>query len=470
MAQLDNNMEVLLRQAQAKIAEQQALLEELTAIPAKVASVTSVKGKQVLLSNGSVVPMPSKALKVGDCVQVAPTGMVVGTLPFDTYGMTGTVVKVEKDFWQVAVEQGTVTVASTRVPVEVGDEVVMDGSSTVIMLKLTKPPKFAFTTDTHVTWDDVGGLEDAKLALRESVEMPYTHAALYKHFGKRHARGVLLHGLPGNGKTLLGKATVSAIAAAHGKRTVPGAFIYIKGPELLSKWMGETESMIRGLFEQARKHQAQHGWPAVIFIDEADALLTARGSRTASGMEHTIVPQFLSEMDGLEESGAIVLLATNRADMLDSAVTRPGRIDRKVYVAPPDLNATIRIFAIHLRDIPVSGDNMPGYAASKLFSDAYPLYQLRTSKGTVTFHMYHTVSGAMIAGLVEQASAKAIHRCVAGGHKSGALCEGDIDAAFEGVYLEHLRLSHRLEIEDYAERHGVKVEGVAKIQGAVQGG
>jgi proteasome-associated ATPase len=465
----DQDVEVLLREAQETIKRQQQMLEELTAIPAKVASVVGIKGEQVLLSNGSVVPMPAEKVKAGEMVQVAPTGMVVAKLPFESYGQSGTVVRIEGGVFQVAAEQGVLTIGASRVPVEVGDEVVLDGTGLVIAHKFTRPPQHAFTADTHVGWDDIGGLEEAKLALREAVEMPYTHAALFKHFGKRHPRGVLLHGLPGNGKTMLGKATATAIAKAHGKTTVPGAFIYIKGPELLSKWVGESESMIRGLFEGARKHRARHGYPAVIFIDEADSLLTARGTRTAGGMEHTIVPQFLSEMDGLEESGAIVLLATNRADMLDSAVTRPGRIDRKVYVAPPDLNAVIRIFAIHLKGVPVVGENLPGYGANVLFSDAFPLYQLRTSKGTMVFHVHHAVSGAMVAGLVEQASAKAIHRCVAAKVKTGGVCEGDVDEAFRSVYMEHLRGTHQAELEDYADRHGCTIEAVAKVQGVVQG-
>lgn len=465
-----NDVEVLLRQAQDVIAKQKDMLEQLTSLPAKASSVSSIKEGKVLLSDRTVIELRDLKLKVGDVVQIAPTGQVVGTLPFDSYGDSGRVVYAEKGLWRVAVEQGVVTVAKARVPVEVGDEVVLDSTGTVIMLKLQKQAAFAFTADTHVGWDDIGGLDEAKLALRESVEMPYTHAALYKHFRKGATKGVLLHGLPGNGKTLLGKATASAIAKAHGAKPVAGAFIYIKGPELLSKWVGETEQMIRGLFEQARKHQSKHGYPAVIFIDEADALLTSRGSRTASGMEHTVVPQFLSEMDGLEDSGAIVLLATNRADMLDQAVTRPGRIDRKVYVAPPDLNAVIRIFAIHMRDIPQASENLGGYAANELFSEKWPLYELKTAKGRMVFHLYHAVSGAMVAGVVEQASAKAIHRCVAAKATKGEVCKGDIDAALDSVYVEHLRLGHKLEMEDFAERLGTTIQSVAKVQGVVQGG
>jgi len=274
----------------------------------------------------------------------------------------------------------------------------------------------------------------------------------------------------------LARAVVTSIAKAHGKKVVEGAFVYVKGPELLSKWVGETEQSIRGIFEQGRKHRQKHGWPAVIFIDEADALLTARGSRTASGMEHTIVPQFLSEMDGLDETGSIVLLATNRADMLDQAVVRPGRIDRKVYVGPPkDAKAVINIFYIHLRGVPVGGANLGEYAAEKLFSDTYPLYKLKFKGdgGEKVFHMHHAVSGAMVAGLVEQAAATAIHRCIGAKVAKGAIgeqvvCERDVDAAFEKVYGEHLRLSHKLEIDDWCDRQGLKVEAMARhvVRGA----
>ena len=463
------DVEKLLREAQNTIAKQQELLMELTARPSRIATVASVIGKEVLLSNGYVVDQRAKVVvKVGDTVRLAQTGQIVETSPFVGYGGTGTVVRIMGSKYQIAVEQGMVTVPSTRVPVELGDEVLLDSNNLVILEKLVKPPSHAFTDDTGVGWGDIGGLAEAKAALRESVELPYTHAALYKHFGKKPVKGVLLHGLPGNGKTMLGKATATAIAAAHGKKPTPGAFIYIKGPELLSKWVGETEQMIRGLFEQARRHEREKGYPAVIFIDEADALLTARGNRTASGMEHTIVPQFLSEMDGLEESGAIVLLATNRADMLDPAIVRPGRIDRKVHVTPPDRAATVRIFAICFGKVPaVAG--LHDYAAERLFSASYPLYQLRTSKADMTFHLFHVISGAMVAGVVEQASAAAIRRCIAGMMRTGITCEADVDTALAIVHNEHQSLNHELELHDWAERSGVQIKALQRIRAAAAG-
>ena len=154
---------------------------------------------------------------------------------------------------------------------------------------------------------DIAGLADAKEQLVEAIELPYTKPEVFAHYNKRPPKGALLYGPPGCGKTLLRiKAAASSIAKIHKKKQMASGFIYVKGPELLSKWVGQAEESVRELFLRARDHHKKHGYPALLFIDEADAIMPERGSGKSSDVENTIVPMFLSEMDGLETSHALV--------------------------------------------------------------------------------------------------------------------------------------------------------------------
>lgn len=461
----------LLKEAQERIEAQQKLLDKLCATPIKLGTVVQILDKTVVLQAGSLyeVDKPSKPIKVGDTVQVAETGQIVQSSAYVQYGSVGTVKRLVDDFCLVEVDASVVTVRNKRVPVAAGDQVVLDASGQTILEKLSRETAFTLKAETAISWADVGGLADAKAALQESVEMPYKHASLFAAFNKKPAKGFLLHGRPGNGKTLLGKATATALAKVHGAKQAASAFIYVKGPEILSKWVGESEATIRSLFSQAREHKANHEYPAVIFIDEADAILGARGrDRSVTGMEATIVPQFLSEMDGLEESAAIVLLATNRADMLDPAIVRPGRIDRKIYVAAPDRAAAVEVLGIHFGPLPLHGckaDTIATYTAGTLFSERFPLYYLSTSKGADTFHMHHAVSGAFLAGIVEQACAKAIHRCLADSKTPKGVIQDDIDAAIAAIYREHTEATHHDDLAEWQERRGVKITALNKVKG-----
>jgi len=256
--------------------------------------------------------------------------------------------------------------------------------------------------------------------------------------------------------TLLGRAAAGSLARMHGKESASSGFIYIKGPEILDKFVGETESQIRQAFVHGDRHFKEQGYPAIIFVDEADAILMRRGSRTTAGMEMTIVPQFLSCMDGIEDSGVFVLLATNRADTLDPAVIRPGRIDRKIYVAPPTRENAPGIWAIHMRDVPVakdsSGDQLIQSANDMLFSEQYPLYVIETASTKKTFCLGQLVSGALIAGIVERASAIAIDR-----NNDAAAIEGlrldDFTAALSYMHKEQYGMNHFDELREFIDNN-----------------
>ncbi|MEM1686027.1 MAG: CDC48 family AAA ATPase [Acidilobaceae archaeon] len=196
----------------------------------------------------------------------------------------------------------------------------------------------------EVRWSDIGGLEDVKHELREAVEWPLKYPGLFEKMGIRPPRGILLYGPPGTGKTLLAKAVATESGAN---------FIAVRGPEILSKWVGESEKAIRKIFERARQVA-----PAIVFFDEIDSIVPARGYRfDSSGVTDRIVNQMLTEMDGIQPlKNVVVIGASNRAELLDPALLRPGRFDRIIYVPPPDRNARKEIFRVHLRRVPVASD------------------------------------------------------------------------------------------------------------------
>jgi transitional endoplasmic reticulum ATPase len=195
----------------------------------------------------------------------------------------------------------------------------------------------------EVHWDDVGGLDDVKQQLREAVEWPLRNPEVFKRLGITPPKGILLFGPPGTGKTLLAKAAATESGAN---------FIAVRGPEILSKWVGESEKMIREIFRKARQHA-----PSIIFFDEIDAIAQTRGVYDTSGVTYRIVNQLLAELDGIVPlSNVIVIAATNRPDILDPALLRPGRLDKIIYVHPPDKKARLEILRIHTRKMPLADD------------------------------------------------------------------------------------------------------------------
>ncbi|TFF94388.1 AAA family ATPase, partial [Candidatus Thorarchaeota archaeon] len=195
----------------------------------------------------------------------------------------------------------------------------------------------------NVHWNDVGGLAKVKMQLREAVEAPLKHPEVFDETGIRAPKGVLLFGPPGTGKTLLAKAVATESEAN---------FISVRGPEIFNKYVGESEKAVREIFKKARQTA-----PCVLFFDEIDAIMTARGQRDDTGVSQRIVNQFLAEMDGMQAlQGVLVIGATNRADIVDPAVLRPGRFDSVVFVPPPEVEARKEILKVHTRDMPLTDD------------------------------------------------------------------------------------------------------------------
>ncbi|WP_220607702.1 CDC48 family AAA ATPase [Methanobrevibacter oralis] len=233
-----------------------------------------------------------------------------------------------------------------EIPEEVLKKIVVTGNDFKSAQKEIQPSALreVLVQIPNIKWDDVGGLNEVKQELKEAVEWPLKHPETFKRLGVRPPKGTLLYGIPGTGKTLLAKAVASESEAN---------FISVKGPELLSKWVGESEKGVREIFRKAKQAS-----PTVIFFDEIDAIAGARsGNDTDSGVTKRVVNQLLTEMDGLEELQDVsIIAATNRPDMLDAGLMRPGRFDRHIKVDVPDEEARIAIFEVHTKGMPLAED------------------------------------------------------------------------------------------------------------------
>lgn len=301
---------------------------------------------------------------------------------------------------------------------QIGDEVLLHPKTMQIVEHLGRPPleasPYAPATVPNVEWDDIGGLEDAKADLREAIELPHLNKEIFQFYKKRMVKGILLSGPPGCGKTMLGKAAANCLSKIYGKESARTGFLYVKGPEILDQYVGQTEAAIRGIFFDAKRHKEEHGYPAIVFLDEADAILAARGSRNI-GIGNTIVPQFLTEMDGLEESHAIVIIATNRPDVLDPAIVRDGRIDRKVQVTRPNRENGKAILLGNLRNVPISKGIDMDDLADKLAAAFYATNRY-VNGGKL---MSEVVNGAMLANCIDIAVSLAIQRDLKAKERTG---------------------------------------------------
>src|SRR2546429_5218498 len=235
-----------------------------------------------------------------------------------------------------------------------GDTVVMDNRSGMLLEKLPRPEveELILEEVPDISYDDVGGLDDQIEQIADAVELPFLHQELFAEHKLPAPKGILLYGPPGCGKTLIAKAVANSLAKKVSEVTCDknarSYFLNIKGPELLNKYVGETERQIRLVFQRARE-KSEEGWPVIVFFDEMDSLFRTRGSGISSDIASTIVPQLLAEIDGVETlKNVIVVGASNREDLIDPAILRPGRLDVKIKVERPDEVAASQIFSRYL--------------------------------------------------------------------------------------------------------------------------
>jgi proteasome-associated ATPase len=298
---------------------------------------------------------------------------------------------------------------------------------------------------TELPWSSIGGQEEAVQAIRDTIEMPLLHADLFKKFDHHVPKGFLLYGPPGCGKTLLGKATAYNLRQQIRERTGvdhPEFFLHVKGPEILNMWVGESERQVRDLFSQCRE-RANDGALAFLFIDEAESLLGTRRAGRFNSMSSTLVPMFCTEMDGLDPlQNVVVILASNRADLIDPAILRPGRIDRKIRVRRPTEEGAKTIYRIYLRDTLPLGENRDELVEAIVKAqfahtpeNAFLEVAYRSGKKD-TLYRGDMASGAVIAAVVERAKGIAIKRSI-DTHLDTSLTREDLLTALQQEYAEN---------------------------------
>ena len=369
-----------------------------------------------------------------------------------------------------------------------GDNVLLNHTTSMLMDKLPKREveELLLEEVPDIGYTDIGGLDIQIEAIRDAIEMPYLYPKEYEEFNLSPPKGVLLYGPPGCGKTLIARAVASSIAERvrrqTGRAEVRGYFINIKGPELLNKYVGETERKIREIFQKARD-KSREGFPVIIFFDEMDSLFRSRGMGISSDMESTLVPQFLAEIDGVENlRDVIVIGASNRQDLLDPAVLRPGRLDIKIKIDRPNLDGAKDIFGIYLTPkLPFADDLRQQFdgdkeAIAKHFIDvaANEMYATtdenrfievtyaRGERETLFFKDF--VSGAMIENIVSRAKKMAIKRFIGTDGTDKGMRIDDLTAAIREEYQENEDLPNTTNPDDWAKISGRKGEKIVNIR------
>jgi len=363
-----------------------------------------------------------------------------------------------------------------------GDSLRMDPRTNMLLEKLARPEVEDLLLEEvpDISYADIGGLDAQIEQIADAVELPYLYQELFAEHRLPAPKGILLYGPPGCGKTLIAKAVANSlakkVAAATGGDKGRSYFINIKGPELLNKYVGETERQIRLVFQRARE-KSEEGWPVIVFFDEMDSMFRTRGTGISSDMESTIVPQLLAEIDGVEGlRNVIVIGATNREDLIDPAILRPGRLDVKIKIERPNEAAAKQIFAQYLtNEIPIApNESVPDMierTVDEMYRDdeANRFLEVTYQNGDKEVLYYKDfASGAMIENIVRRAKKLAIKRLIAGGVK-GVSTQDMLDS-IKQEYKEHEDLPNTTNPDDWAKISGKKGERIVFIRTLVAEG
>ncbi|MDH4154402.1 MAG: AAA family ATPase [Nitrospira sp.] len=445
-------------------------------------------------------------LRIGTQILVNEAYAVIRTLGYDRNGPILKLAETLPDgrlrFEQDMGRQSLILQRSTDligVELKAGDHIRIDPSLRIALEKLAdqKSGRHVLDEAPTVTWAQIGGQDEAIAAIRKAIEYPLLHAETFERFKFSQPKGFLLYGPPGCGKTLIGQAAAGSLAkrlsdSSQGQASdkgdrppvTSGAFLHVKGPEILNMWLGESERMVRDLFEQARARRKEGALP-FIFIDEAESILGTRRAMRSFNISNTLVPMFCSEMDGIESlRDVVIILASNRPDLIDPAVLRPGRIDRKIKVSRPNKAAAAEILKVYLTaDLPLDpkliqdrgGEpvQVVGSLAEDIIesifrrTDETRLLSIRLRNGQSTvLYRGDLVSGAILASVVQRAKEKAIDRTVQSGQPAGLL-EEDLRLAVS----EEFREGDMLPPDDAAEEwlklldhHPEQVVGISSFR------
>ena len=492
--------EITFQEARRSLVELEAALEKVTAPANRVGIFLGMpsEGIATVFVGGSeyyanVDPRVEVAqLKVGCRVLVNEAYAVVGNLGYNPAGpvakigdlLDGGRLRISQAHGaQELILERSADLADANL--QIGDEVRMDPAFKVALeLLQSAESKEYFIEDVPPTpWESIGGQQEAIQAIRDTIELPALHPELFARFEYSTPKGFLLYGPPGCGKTLIGKAT--AYNLVQHMREEEGLeleeyFMHIKGPEILNMWLGETERLVREIFAQARQKRKE-GFLPFIFIDEAESILGTRRSMRSHNISNTVVPMFCTEMDGIESLHDVVLvLASNRHDLIDPAVLRPGRIDRKIKVARPDYEASRDILGIYLKpELPIDREEVARHGGVEAARDAliqegldelfaksdearFLEVSLRSGRQEVLYRGDLT-SGAIIASVVSRAKEIAIKRAIAGGDSEGGLRGEDLRQAARAEYRENEIFPPSDSVEDWLKLLDYEPENVVRV-------
>jgi len=372
-----------------------------------------------------------------------------------------------------------------------GDTMLFDTRSGLLIERLPRPEVEDLVLEEvpDISYEDVGGLDSQIEQIADAVELPFVHQELFTEYRLPAPKGILLYGPPGCGKTLIAKAVANSlakkVAEVSGDKEARSFFLNIKGPELLNKYVGETERQIRLVFQRARE-KSEEGWPVIVFFDEMDSMFRTRGSGISSDMESTIVPQLLTEIDGVESlKNVIVIGASNREDLIDPAILRPGRLDVKIKIERPNEDAAAQIFGRYLKaDLPLDADTVrdlgggdPNKAVAAMIEQTVAemyrtdeqnqFLEVTYQNGDKEVMFFKDFSsGAMIENIVRRAKKLAIKRVIDGG--ATGLRVDDLIASIHQEFKEHEDLPNTTNPDDWAKISGKKGERIVYVRTLVK--
>ena len=368
-----------------------------------------------------------------------------------------------------------------------GDSAMLDPKAGLLLERLPRPEVQDLVLEEipDVTYEDVGGLDRQIELIVDAVELPFLHQDLFAEYDLPAPKGILLYGPPGCGKTLIAKAVANSlankVAEVSGDAEARSYFLNIKGPELLNKYVGETERQIRLVFQRARE-KSEQGWPVIVFFDEMESLFRTRGTGISSDIESTIVPQLLAEIDGVETlRNVIVIGASNREDLIDPAILRPGRLDVKIKIERPDATAAAQIFARYLvGDLPIDEESVETTGGGDRNKAALAMIDVTVSEMyseeernrflEVTYqngdkeilYFRDFASGAMVENIVRRGKKLAIKRQLAGGKRG--IHVDDLIQAVRQEFTEHEDLPNTTNPDDWAKISGKKGERIVYVR------
>lgn len=372
------------------------------------------------------------------------------------------------------------------IKIRAGEHILMEGRSGLLIERIPRPEveELVLEEVPDVTYDDVGGLDSQIEMIKDAVELPYLYANLFAEHQLQAPKGILLYGPPGCGKTLIAKAVANSlakrVAEKTGNESTRSYFLNVKGPELLNKYVGETERQIRLIFERARE-KSEEGVPVIVFFDEMDSLFRTRGTGISSDIESTIVPQLLAEIDGVESlKNVIVIGASNREDLIDPAILRPGRLDVKIKIERPNQESAKQIFLQYLTpDLPLSVDelkqvkgdpllcinSMIDRAVETMYSveDENRFLEVTYQNGDKELLYFKDFSsGAMIENIVRRAKKLSIKRQIRG-DEPGIRTQDLVDSIRQEFH-EHEDLPNTTNPDDWAKISGKKGERIVYVR------